>query len=452
MTIAPDNLPANASVTMARGDLAQAQVESIDYEGHGVTHLNGKAVFIDGALAGETVVFRYHNKKKTHDTGRVVEVLRASPDRVTPRCAHYGVCGGCSLQHLRSAAQLPAKQRVLHDALERIGKVQPDAWLAPLEGQAWGYRRRARLGVKFVAKKGGVLVGFREKRSAFITPLTFCEVLDASVAQRLPDLKTLIEGLSCADRLPQIEVAVGDNAVALVFRHLVPLTPDDLAALMAFGQRHGIQMWLQSGGPDSVAPLWPAQPEALVYRLPDEGVEFEFAVTDFIQVNADLNRRMVRQALALLDPQPTDNVLDLFCGLGNFSLPLARRAARVLGIEGDGRLIDKARLNAQRNAIGNVEFIAANLYTETGPDPWGDAHFDQWLLDPPRTGAAEPIRRLSPDKLPARIVYVSCNPATLARDAQVLVHAKGYRLSHAGVMDMFPQTSHVEAMAVFDRA
>jgi 23S rRNA (uracil1939-C5)-methyltransferase len=449
MTIASSKQP---SAGTPRGDLAEALVESIDYEGHGVAHLNGKAVFIDGALPGETVVFRYHNKKKTHDTGRVVEVLRASPDRVTPRCAHYGVCGGCSLQHLRAAAQLPAKQRVLHDALERIGKVQPQAWLAPLEGQPWGYRRRARLGVKLVAKKGGVLVGFREKRSAFITPLTFCEVLHASVAQRLPDLKTLIEGLSCPDRIPQIEVAVGDDASALVFRHLVPLTPADQAALSAFGQLHGIQIWLQPGGPDSVAPLWPAQPAALVYRLPDEGVEFEFAVTDFIQVNADLNRRMVRQALILLDPQPTQSVLDLFCGLGNFSLPLARHALRVLGIEGDARLIDKARMNAARNAIGNVEFIAADLFKESGPDPWGDARFDKWLLDPPRTGAAEVIQRLPQDRPPARIVYVSCNPATLARDAGVLVHTKGYRLTHAGVMDMFPQTSHVEAIAVFDRA
>lgn len=452
MTIAPDKQPTTPSTDLPRGDLAEAQVESIDYEGHGVAHIHGKAVFIDGALPGETVVFRYHNKKKTHDTGRMVEVLRASPDRVTPRCAHYGVCGGCSLQHLRPAAQLPAKQRVLHDALERIGKVRPDAWLAPLEGQPWGYRRRARLGVKWVEKKGGVLVGFREKRSAFITPLTFCEVLDVGVAQRLPDLKTLIEGLSCPDRLPQIEVAVGDNAIALVFRHLTPLTPDDLAALTTFGQGHGIQIWLQPEGADSVVPLWPEQPEALVYRLPDEGVEFEFAVTDFIQVNADLNRRMVRQALTLLDPQSTDYVLDLFCGLGNFSLPLARRALAVVGIEGDAGLIGKARLNALRNKISNVEFTTANLYAETGPDPWGDAHYDQWLLDPPRTGAAEPIRRLSPGNLPARILYVSCNPATLARDAQVLVHTKGYRLTHAGVMDMFPQTSHVEAMAVFDRA
>lgn len=448
------NIPSKHPLTTGptRGDLAEAKVESIDYEGHGVAHLNGKAVFIDGALPGETVVFRYHNKKKTHDTGRVVEVLQASPDRVTPRCAHFGVCGGCSLQHLHPAAQLPAKQRVLHDALTRIGKVQPQTWLAPLEGQSWGYRRRARLGVKFVPKKGGVLVGFRERRSAFITPLTFCEVLEVNVAQRLPDLAALIEGLSCPERVPQIEVAVGDNACAMVFRHLAPLTQADGSLLADFGRRHGIQVWLQPGGLDSVAPLWPAQPEALVYRLPEEGVEFEFAVTDFVQVNADLNRRMVRQALILLDPQPTEHVLDLFCGLGNFSLPLARRARTVLGIEGDARLIGKARLNAARNALHNAQFIAADLFKQEGPPPWGEARFDKWLLDPPRTGAAEPIQRLGSHALPARIVYVSCNPATLARDAQVLVHDKGYRLTHAGVMDMFPQTSHVEAMAVFDRA
>jgi 23S rRNA (uracil1939-C5)-methyltransferase len=440
------------SATASRGDRAEALIESLDYEGHGVAHVQGKAVFIDGGLPGEQVLFRYHNKKKHYDTGRVLEVLTPSPDRVTPRCVHYGVCGGCSLQHLRPAAQLEAKQRVLRDALERIGKVQPLTWLAPLAGQAWGYRRRARLGVKHVPKKGGVLVGFREKRSSFITPLSTCEVLEAGVAHLLPVLQQTITRLDCADRLPQIEVAVGDNARALVFRHLLPLTENDKAVLTAFAQECDVQVWLQPKGPDSVTPLWPGAPPPLVYSLPQYNVTFEFAPTDFIQVNGDLNRKMVDQALALLAPEPGARILDLFCGLGNFTLPLARVAGPVLGIEGDERLIAKARANAARNGLAQVEFRAANLHDAGAPDPWGGHPGDLWLLDPPRTGAIDVLKRLQPPTAPRRILYVSCNPATLARDAELLVHVHGYRLTHAGAMDMFPQTSHVEAMALFQRS
>ena len=438
-----------------RGDLAVAHIESLDYEGNGVARIGGKAVFIQGALPGDEVRFRYHNKKRNFDTGGVTEILVPSPDRVVPRCRHFGVCGGCSLQHLLPEAQLREKQQVLRDSLAHIGKVQPDAWLPPLHGPVWGYRRKARLGVRVVPKKGGVLVGFREKRHSFITPLESCEVLDPAVSVLLPQLRVLIGGLSCPERMPQIEVAVGDPVdgmpcVALVFRHLEPLSGDDLEQLRGFGARHTMQIFLQPGGPDSVARLWPEVAE-LVYRLPEHQVDLRFLPTDFVQVNAAINRALVGRALEILDPRPDDAVLDLFCGLGNFSLPLARRARRVLGIEADAVLVARARTNAAHNGIGNSEFRAADLYVADGPAPWGDERFEKWLLDPPRTGAMDVIKRLPADGSgPRRILYVSCNPGTLARDSEVLVHVKGYRLASAGVLDMFPHTAHVESLALFE--
>jgi len=432
-------------------DTITAHIESITHEGHGVAHVDGKAVFIEGALPGETVRYRTLNRGKTYDLGRMIEIVVASPDRVTPRCPYFGVCGGCSLQHLRAEAQLPAKQKILHDNLTRIGKVEPESWLPALDGPHWGYRRKARLGARVVQKKGGVIVGFREKRSAYLTALASCEVLHPCVSTLLPALRNLIATLSTPNRVPQIEVAVGDNATALVFRHLVPLTADDEARLADFGRQHDIQVFRQPGRPDQLVPVWPENPAPLVYRLPEANVELEFAPVDFIQVNAELNQRMVTRALELLDPQPGESVLDLFCGLGNFTLPLARRAGRVLGLEADAVLIAKAQRNAQHNQIPNAEFRLADLYSPETPDPWGEEHFDKWLLDPPRTGAVEVVKRLPVEGGPRRILYVSCNPGTLARDSEVLVHSKGYRLSAAGVMDMFPQTSHVEAMALFER-
>jgi 23S rRNA (uracil1939-C5)-methyltransferase len=433
-------------------DTSTAHIESITHEGHGVAHVNGKAVFIEGALPGETVLYRTLNRNKSYDHGRLIEIVEASPDRVTPRCQYFGVCGGCSLQHLRAEAQLPAKQKILHDNLSRIGKVEPESWLPPLVGLHWGYRRKARLGAHVVQKKGGVIVGFREKRTAYLTPLASCEVLHPRVSALLPALRNVIATLSTPNRIPQIEIAVGDNATAFVFRHLVPLTAYDDARLADFGRAHDIQIFRQPGRPDQLVPVWPENPEPLVYRLPDVGVELEFAPSDFIQVNAELNQRMVARALELLDIRPGDSVLDLFCGLGNFTLPLARRAGRVLGIEADAILIEKAQRNAQHNQFQNVEFRLANLYSPETPDAWGTERFDKWLLDPPRTGAAEVVKRLPADGGPRRILYVSCNPGTLARDSEVLVHTKGYRLIAAGVMDMFPQTSHVEAMALFERS
>ena len=435
-----------------RPNTITAHIESITHEGHGVAHVDGKAVFIEGALPGETVLYRTLNRGKTFDLGRMIEIVEASPDRVTPRCQYFGVCGGCSLQHLRAEAQLPAKQKVLHDNLTRIGKVIPETWLPPLAGLHWGYRRKARLGAHVVQKKGGVIVGFREKRTAHLTPLASCEVLHPRASALLPALRNLIATLSAPNRIPQIEIAVGDNATAFVFRHLVPLTADDDARLVDFGREHDIQIFRQPEGPDQLVPVWPENPAPLVYRLPEVNVELEFAPTDFIQVNAELNQRMVARALELLDPRPGESVLDLFCGLGNFTLPLARRAGRVLGLEAEATLIEKARHNAQHNHIQNAEFRLANLYSAETPDPWGAERFDKWLLDPPRTGAAEVVKRLPAEGGPRRILYISCNPGTLARDSEVLVHHKGYRLVAAGVMDMFPQTSHVEAMALFERS
>lgn len=437
---------------MNRPDTITAHIESLTHEGHGVAHVDGKAVFIEGALPGETVLYRTLNRGKSYDLGRMIEIIEPSLDRVTPRCRYFGVCGGCSLQHLRAAAQLPAKQQILRDNLTRIGKVEPESWLPALDGPHWGYRRRARLGARLVQKKGGVIVGFREKRTAYLTALASCDVLHPRVSALLPALRNLIAALSTPNRVPQIEVAVGDNATAFVFRHLVPLTTDDDVRLADFGRQHDIQIFRQPGRPDQLVPVWPEGPAPLVYRLPDENVELEFAPADFIQVNAELNQRMVTRALELLDPQPGESVLDLFCGLGNFTLPLARRAGRVLGIEADAALIEKAQRNARHNQIQNAQFRLADLYSTETPNPWGAERFDKWLLDPPRTGAVEVVKRLPAEGGPRRILYVSCNPGTLARDSEVLVHTKGYRLAAAGVMDMFPQTSHIEAMALFERS
>lgn len=431
--------------------LVTAHVDSLDHEGRGVARIDGKVMFIEGALPGETVRARIQHRHRRHDTADLAEVVNASPKRVAPLCPHFGVCGGCSLQHLAPEEQVSEKQKILVGQLRHLGQVEPQTWLAPLSGPPFGYRRRARLGVRHVAKKGGALVGFREKGSSHIAPLSECHTLIPEASRLLPALKTLIDTLSFSARLPQVEMAAGDNALALVFRHLVELTVGDRDALGAFGREHSIQIWLQAGRPDDLVALWPARPEPLVYALPSHDVRFEFGPTDFVQVNAGVNERMVTQALQLLDPGPRERVLDLFCGLGNFTLPLARRAERVVGLEADAAAIVRARHNALINEIGNAEFRLANLHDESASQaPWGDFAFDKLLLDPPRTGAIEVIRQLA-DPLPERIVYVSCNPATLARDSHHLVHVLGYRLATAGVMDMFPQTGHIESMALFTR-
>lgn len=428
-----------------------AVIEELNYDGRGVARVGGKVVFIDDALPGEQVLFRYIRKRKSYDTGRLVEILSASSHRVTnPECPYFGTCGGCVLQHMQPDAQIAAKEQVVRDSLAHIGKVQAEQWLPPLQGPVWGYRRKARLGVRLVPKKGGVLIGFHERRRSFITPLADCKTLDSRFARLLPALRNVIEALSCPHRIPQIEVAAGDSEAALVFRHLDPLTSADVARLREFAELSGVHILLQPGAHESVQPLWPQELRLLTYRLPEHAVQIFFSATDFVQVNAVVNRQMVTRALELLDPQPNEQVLDLFCGVGNFTLPLARRASRVIGIEGNRALLERAQHNAAHNALRNTEFRQADLTDKVSAQPWGESRFAKLLLDPPRSGAIEVIKRLPPNG-PTRIVYVSCYPATLARDSEYLVYALGYRLAQACVMDMFPHTSHAESMALFVR-
>jgi 23S rRNA (uracil1939-C5)-methyltransferase len=402
-------------------------------------------VFVEGALPGEDVAFQVLKKKLSHEFGKATSILQPSSSRVTPRCAHFGVCGGCATQHADTRTQMAAKQRWLEENFARIGKVQPETLLPVVLGQEWGYRNRARLSVRRVPKKGGVLVGFRERRSTYVADMRECPVLPEKVAALIPGLKALIERLSINERVPQIEVAAGDDATVLVFRHLLPLSAEDLLRLKDFSQRHGVQVWLQPGGPESAHPLEPAN-GVLHYELPEFGVRIAFRPTEFTQVNFAMNRLLVSRAMRLLDPQPGERIADLFCGLGNFSLPLAVLGAKVIGFEGSAPLIERARQNAAANRLV-AQFEVLDLFKH-GFASYGP--FDKLLIDPPREGAVEVVKSL-PDAWPRRIVYVSCDPATLARDAGILVHTRGFRLVSAGVVNMFPHTAHVESIAVFDR-
>ncbi len=426
----------------------EAEIESLTHEGRGLTHVEGKAVFVDGALAGERVRFRYTRLQRRFDEGTVVEVLRAAPERVAPKCPHFGVCGGCSLQHMDAAAQIRMKQSSLADVFTRIGKVTPQRWLEPLVAGHWGYRRKARLGVRHVLKKGRTLVGFRERGNAFLADLTRCEVLHPAVGERLQVIASTVEALSIRDQVPQIEVSMGDGPCVLVFRVMQPPSAADLEVLRSLAEREGFHLYLQEGGVETIRPL-PNQAVDLHYKLPRHEVRIEFQPTDFTQVNLELNRLMVDRALELLEVQPDESLLDLFCGLGNFTLPLARQAASVVGVEGESGLVERARSNAVRNGIDNARFYTANLDGELDSQPWMRERFTKALLDPPRSGALQVL-----DCLPRlgveRILYVSCNPATLARDADRLVNDLGYELRAAGVMDMFPHTAHVESMALFE--
>lgn len=424
-------------------------IDNLTSEGHGIARREGKVVFVEGALPGEDVRCIYTRRQSRRDEARTVEVLQAAPERVEPRCAHFGVCGGCVLQHLQPDEQLAVKQRWLLDSLTHIGQLQPAQVLEPLTGPLWGYRRRARLGVKYVAKKGRVLVGFRERHSPYIADLQRCEVLDERIGGLLEALAALIDGLSIRDRLPQIEVAGGDAVLGLNFRVLTPPSEADLVRLQAFGERHGFALYLQSGGPDSVRLL--GERGRLSYRLPGFDLNLEFQPWHFIQVNAAINRQLVRQACKFLELEPENRVLDLFCGLGNFTLALARQAWDVVGVEGDANLVAWAQRNAILNGVANVQFYAADLAGDLTGQPWVQGGYDQVLLDPPRSGALEMMPKIA--ALGARrVIYVSCHPATLARDVGELVHRFGYRLERAGVLDMFPHTAHVESMAVLVRA
>jgi 23S rRNA (uracil1939-C5)-methyltransferase len=428
-------------------------IVDLDHDGRGVARVGGKVVFVPGALPGETVRLGRRRRRSGHDVAELAEVVTPSPARVEPRCAHFGVCGGCALQHLDPSAQIAAKGRELQVQLERIGKVQPDEVLEPLAGPAWEYRRRARLGVKYVPKKGRVLVGFRERESPYVTDVRRCHVLAPPVGALVEALAVLVDGLAIRDRLPQIEVAIGERpagapATVLVLRVLDPPGEADLERLRAFAREHDVEFWLQPGGYETAAPLdGPADP--LRYGLPEFGVDLEFGPLDFVQVNAVLNRRMVSRAIELLAPTPTDAVLDLYCGLGNFTLPLARRAGRVFGVEGEAGLVARARANAERQGLSNATFAVADLSADLRTEPWARERWDRVLLDPPRVGAKEVLPAVAASRA-ERVVYISCHPGSLARDAGLLVHEHGYRLAAAGVMDMFPHTAHVESIAVFE--
>ena len=434
-------------------------IESLDREGRGIARVEGKAIFIEGGLPGETVSYASYRRKPTYEQAIVTAIHETSAARELPRCPHFGVCGGCSMQHLEPHSQVAAKQRVLEDSLWHIGKVRPETMLRAIYGQAWGYRHRARMSVRLVPKKGGVLVGFHERKSSFIADMTSCEVLPRRISDLIRPLRGLIAGLSIPTRLPQIELAVGEEVTVLVLRILDSLSPPDEDALRGFAAQHGIQFWLQTAGPDSAQPLFPPQAPPLYYSLPEFGVQIRFRPTDFTQVNHAVNRILVRHAMALLDPRPGERIADLFCGLGNFSLPIASRGAEVLGVEGSAELVRRAEDNARKNGLAaRARFKVANLFEAATCAAFGGndggasdgGGFDKLLIDPPRDGAVEVVKALG-EGGPRRIVYVSCDPATLARDAEVLVHVKGYRLAAAGVVNMFPHTSHVESIALFEK-
>jgi len=428
----------------------EATITDLTHDVRGVARIDSKATFVAGALPGERVSFRYVKRHRNYDDAELVSVIEASPHRVEPKCRHFGLCSGCSLQHMDPEAQIAAKQRVLAENFERIGKVMPVTWLPPLSDQPWAYRRKGRFSVRYVAKMARVLVGFREESNPrLVADIQHCEVIHPALGPKVGLLANLVSGMDAARDIPQIEFAAGDDTVALVFRHVAPLSERDRAALVAFGGEHGFAIYLQPGNASSVHPIWPEAPR-LAFTVPADNVELEFLPLDFVQVNAGMNTRMLARTMALLDLQPTDRVLDLFCGLGNFTLPMARHAAEVVGVEGEHGLVERAAANAARNGLANASFRVANLFEDQRSAPWAGERWDKILLDPPRAGADKVLEYL-PRKGTHRIVYVSCHPGSLARDAGILVQKHGFKLVSAGVMDMFPHTAHVESIALFER-
>ncbi len=422
-------------------------IERLSHEGRGVGRYAGKAVFVADALPGEQVQAKVTRRHRRYDEAVTLNVLRADPARVSPRCPHAALCGGCALQHLEPHAQLQHKQSVLLELLRHQAQIEPEVVLPPTTGPLWGYRRRARLSVRVVEKKGGVLIGFREKSSHFVTDISECAVLLPSVGERLPALRALVNRLSIKEHIPQIEVAADDTVTLLLIRHLAPFTAADLALLRAFEVDTGLQLYLQAGHVADSVPV--SAGVSLQYALND--LRFTFRPGDFVQVNAAINQRLVAQALALLNLTGEECVLDLFCGLGNFTLPIAQCAARVVGFEGEAGLVARAAANALANGLANAEFQQADLFSEAGVQRVAAQSFDKILLDPPRSGAEAVLRGLNLVTT-RRIVYVSCNPVTLARDTAILTRDRGWRLAAAGVIDMFPHTAHVESIAVFERA
>ncbi len=469
---------ASALTAMALPDgqlpLGQFRVDAMDIDAQGIARKpDGKVVFIEGALPYEVVSAQIHRSKNSFEKGVVTEIHHASPQRVRPGCPHFGLhagaCGGCKMQHLDASTQVAMKQRVLEDNLWHLGKVKPESMLRPVEGPTWGYRFRARLSVRYVHKKGEVLIGFHERKSRYVADIQSCRVLPAHVSAMLLPLRALIHGLDARETVPQIELACGDQVTALVLRHLEPLSASDVAQLRAFAQTHRVQWWVQSKGPDTVKLLDEGGP-ALAYDLPDFVIHMPYRPTDFTQVNPFINRVLVTRALRLLAVQKTERVIDWFCGLGNFTLPLATQAREVLGIEGSPALVQRSEENRAQNqlsrppgqALAPTAFVARNLFDMTPEMLIADGFADKWLIDPPREGAFALVKALAqlhetPELRqgwlpPKRIVYVSCNPATLARDAGLLVHVAGYRCVSAGVVNMFAHTAHVESMAVFELA
>lgn len=428
-----------------------AEVSGLTLDGLGVLDPGGKRVLVPGALAGERIRFQRHRRHRNYDEGRLLEVLEAAANRVTPRCAWFGTCGGCALQHLSGPGQVAMKQAALLDSLARIGRVTPERILLPLTGSAWGYRRRARLAARWVPRKERVLVGFRERDKPYVADMDSCETLEPRLAALLDPLAELTRELSIRARLPQFEVTAADNDVAVVARVLDEPSAADLEHLRRFQSRHGLRLYLQPGNEATIRPLDPARCSAdLWYDIPAAGVRMGFGPVDFIQVHGEMNLRMIDQALALLEPGPGDRVLDLFCGIGNFTLPIARRAGEVLGIEGAAPAVERARSNGAANGLANARFVVGDLAGDGAEGAWTRERFDAVLLDPPRTGALAVLPALAASGA-RRIVYVSCHPGTLARDAGALVTGHGFRLAAAGIMDMFPQTGHVESMALLVR-
>jgi 23S rRNA (uracil1939-C5)-methyltransferase len=426
-------------------------IESLDHEARGVTRLDGKTVFVEGGLPGERVEYSCYKKKPTYEIARVERVIEASASRVDPKCPHFGVCGGCGMQHFAPAAQVAAKQRLLESNLWHIGRLAAEQVHAPIHGPPWGYRFRARLSARLVPKKGGMLIGFHERRSSYVADMRQCPILPGRVSDLLMPLRDLVAALSIRAAMPQIELAVGEAMTALVLRILEPVDAADERLLRGFADRHGVVFYLQPQGPASAFRFYPLDERRLSYLLSDYGIEHVFSPTEFTQVNHAVNRVLVRRAMTLLDAREGERVADMFCGIGNFTLPIARAGARVMGIEGSAELVRRARENAAANGLdGRADYAAGNLFETTPESLAALGCFDKMLVDPPREGAVELVKAIGADG-PRRIVYVSCNPATLARDAAILAHQKGYRLSGAGVVNMFPHTSHVESIALFER-
>ena len=423
-------------------------IQDLSHDGRGVAKVDGKVIFIPGALPGEEVEAQRVSRSKKHETAKLIEILKVSDDRIEPKCASYSVCGGCSMQHLSSNNQIKNKQQLLMENFQRIGKIAPENILEPLISESWGYRRRARLGVRYVSKKSRALVGFREKFTNFITDMQACEVIDTRLNDLLPELSELISSLEIKRAVPQIEASAGDNAIALVFRILEDLNASDQEKFEQFANKYEqVHVYLQRGGLDTILPL--KKYPSLTYDL-GEGLVLDFEPLDFVQVNAGLNKLMIQRALQYLDCRAGDKVLDLFCGLGNFTFPIAQHVATVVGVEGDKNLVERAQANALKNNSENAKYHVSNLFEEFKDQAWAKEKYDTLLIDPPRAGAELVVQTKGMFGV-RRIVYISCHPGSLARDAGILVNEQGFKMTHAGVMDMFPHTSHVESIAVFER-